>query len=384
MERKRNLVVILLMMLCVFACSKGGDSEPQPEPPTPEVEENPRIITLKMLLPDRATRASVEEPVTSVGAIVNGIDIYFYDEEGGVITAKFSLSEADIDEISSGTGLSFPNIDPITDGVIVIANDDVNKEISADAGQDVYTELFPKLMDVEHEQAFNNVTFYGKSTTFVAYTPPNPETDVDYYATQITIKPLVARLEISGLEVTSLDAAGSIQSVSLQNIFMDNIYQYVGIDHNNAAINTPDPIVSGLFISDTATVESNPDEWWIYSYLTTLPLIPANNPANTFSPDVADPTVDGDGVFAFHFIPSDETPWVRLRIRTGANPRDLYINVKGFIQNGVPIVFKSGFIYKMTLPFAEGDMTQHIDNELDVTVQVTVQNWTIINGILPE
>lgn len=378
MKIKKITLVALSVMVCLCSCKKDNEQEQT------VVEGNPKALTLKIQLPDRApgTRASVDNPVTNVGALISTLDVYFYAVVPGLVYTKVSLTPAQMTAISGGSGLTFPNLSPSVNGVVVVANNNANKNISVDQGANI-SDIFPKELDAQYEQDFDEVTFYGKSETFVEVNPENPEPDIDYYTTYITIIPFVARIEVSELTVGAMDIAGDRQNLDLHSIWIENVYQ-------RSVVDTSVPVENSLLVladDYNTTIEATPhlSDWWIYSYNAGHPRIPRNDPSNTFSPDVTDPTQDGSGVFAFHFIPSStKPPWIRLFTVSEASPRPWYINIRGFVKDGVPVTFQAGYIYKITVPFTESDCTEYDDELRDVTVEVTIQDWTIVNGIVPE
>lgn len=359
--------VILLMTLSLFSCFKPMEC--------PEPIEDTKTITVKIQLPDYSSRATVEAPLTGVGVVVRYVDVYFYNIESGVVHTKASLSMAEIIDISSGEGMIFSDLNDGVDGVAVIANNNANKGIDVAQGESIY-DLFSKELDVKHEQMIESITLYGKRETFIEIKPQNSAPNVGYYTTDVTIKPLVARMEISNVSCTDIDVEGLIQSLSLHSIFMDNTYQHVVLD-------AEEPVISSLFVADVEAVEFHTLNWWIYSYTYGFPEIPSNDPANTFSPDVDDPTLSGDGVFAFHFIPSDLTPLIRLYMIANNANHPYYLHIENYTKENTRVIFDPGYIYKITVPFVEDDVTTFDDHEQSITVEVEVQEWTIIDDILP-
>lgn len=361
---------LLLMVLFLSSCIRDRDCCPT----EPEVYKN--TITVKIQLPDNSSRASVEPPLTGVGVIVKQLDVYFYNIASGEIFTKVSLSSSEIVDISTHPGLTFSDLDVNVNGVAVVANNSDIKGISKAQGENIY-DLFSKELNIVHEQVLSSITLYGKSERFTNILPKDSKPYTNYYTTDITIKPLVARMEISETQCMKMDEDGKIQNLNLHSIFLDNTYEYITVGKEK-------PIVSSPFLADETTVLSHPQDWWIYSYTSVFPSIPNNDPAQHFSPDVNDPTISGDGVFAFHFIPSDLTPWVRLRLVSTFDDKSWYFNIKGFVRNGTRVIFETGYIYKVKLVFLEENLTEFDDDLKTITVEVDIQNWTIMNGILPE
>lgn len=356
-------IVALSAILCLSSCSKENKNGIDPE-----AEENNKNIILKMELPNSTnTRASIETPITNVTALVQTLDIYFYNLASGQVFSVTNLTTAEMTQITSSNGLSFPALNALVDAVAIVANNTEAKDINVAVGGNI-NELFEKNLDITLEQDFANVTFYGKEETLTGYTPETPTENVDYYYAAITIKPLVSRMEVSGI---AIDDIGSIfQSMQLKAVFTD--YSYL-----NIGINTETPV--NLFTATPALVELPTSDWWITSGLD-QPIT-----VEPFSPE----TTSGEpGVFVFHFIPSSISPTVRLHLDAtllGSIVENRYVNVRGFkLANGTALTnFEPGNIYKITLPFRELNCTIFEDLTREVTVVVTVQSWTIIDGIVP-
>lgn len=370
MKPKRNICLVLLMILCLFSCT----FPPFDDSPI-ELKES-KTITVRMRLPGSGTRASVDAPVSKIIVVITVVDIYFYNRDKGVIYNKISLDSMEINQISTGDGLIFIDLDPNIDGVAIVTNNNENKNLSVTDGQSIY-DLFTLQVNIKYEQDFSDVTLYGKSETLIRLNPANTS-NIDYFSINVIVNPFVARIEINEIACVEMDVDGFNRHFRLHAVLIENICDKVVLD-------TRAPVSSTLFLADKATVESHPSYWWIYSYTSDYPFIPNNDPNNTFSPDVNDPTQDGDGVFAFHFIPSGEL-WMRLYMESTYAKVPSYLNIRDFekIETKVFVGFLPGYIYKMKIPFKEDDVTIFADESNKVTVNVEIQSWAIVNGIIPK
>lgn len=63
--------------------------------------------------------------------------------------------------------------------------------------------------------------------------------------------------------------------------------------------------------------------------------------------------------------------------------RSWYLRIDDFIDNQTKVIFDTGRIYKITIPFTEKDATEFVDESRGITVEAEVLDWTIVNAIQP-
>ena len=223
-----KMVVAVLVCTSLFACSKDDKN--------PNMTDETKSVGLKLegisaAKNVKSSRAGAQDPTSNDAEIsVNKVDILFYDSTTGIIysaDAGILSSSAEWNELISANGKIYHNVDGRVSAVMVIGNSEITKGLTISeslVGKNINT-VKNTVLNIKNENepsagsaaTNSNITLYGNGNVVAT-----GETDTDggkLYKAEVTISPLVSRIEITGIECEDL----SDQSVTASNTLFDKL-----------------------------------------------------------------------------------------------------------------------------------------------------------------
>lgn len=318
---------------------------------------------------------SEESPVGSSSTVgFNSGDLYFVNAAGAILK-HYTLSSS----LTSGTNISLTDIQA---GKIIsnlpgqVAAVHVVGNTSGLPTSGNISTVKATALQITSQSDIAEVNLYGSAI-------PTP-TSGNSYNCAITLKPTVARIEL-----TDMTSTGEITGFRVDGIFIDNYYSEATAD---GSVDSGDLKSNG---SVPATFTDNS-----VAYPTALKTIAYDYYTSgiTASSQVAAPATSGDvwayNLFANTTVGAFAVPRIIIRLSnittndgsTYASPQ--FITIKGLKDSGVSLTaIEAGKVYNIgagAFSFKETDLTPAPNmNAIDVTVTVTLATWTIVD-VTPE
>lgn len=388
----KNLFITIFAASTLFACSNDEES------PVPD-NTGTKSISVSLAgikgIQTRATEAG--NHLTKDTMNVNSILINLTDASGAVIKTqtitKDATTDSDWDKLTtSSKGLKFINVPQTITKVFVYGNPG-----SAVTGNDITTTLA--------QQQGSEVLYYGvdEDLTPIVDEPITPDpTSGKTYTANVTIKPVVARLQITNVTIKTsgsfeftrvINGSQKQATVSwtgfnpkLKGIYLNNFYTTyhdstsVADLYNNASsvnnilegkwlFNQPDAVDAAAYASYNKYTGGSYED---------LPL-----------------TLPADKSYAFNIFPSDQLPKIHLDLAdlniANLESTDLavfnpalantarFANIVKYIRSAdiemTAADFKAGTIYNMEvelIPMLDNDL---VNIQFNVLVHVTIAPW---------
>lgn len=382
---KLNKLFLLAMAgLGLFACSNNEDR-------VDTQLEGKKNITLKISTPQTPGGRAITPPSTGdengkVTTVLNDLVVYLYNQASGVIY-KAENFESNSDEFVAlrNTGYTFHNLDANVDAVAVVGN---NLECPTDITTTKIADIETYVVSAAQQTDMNDVILFDEDKTLTAATEsdvqkaePGHSDPTNYYTAEVTIAPLVARIEIGDIKCKEVPAGTTpiYTTLPLHAVVLDNYYASAQLlsQTTNDAVTV---LEEGAVTAYTGTA-------WNYDVLAA----DQNITETAWNPETA------EGVssrFAYNFIPTKNTdkamPWTRLLfkdVKTATNTTVgyLYVTAKNYkFSTATFNGFEAGKIYKLNFEFDQENVSV-FDNTLKcVTVTVSVQDWEIVDNLLPD
>lgn len=369
-----NLFFVLSAIFCFTSCGLIDECYPP-------VERGRIAIILKLHMPGtQSTRASIETPVETSSAIVHKIDIYCYNKALGRVYFVESLTKDELTQATGSDGLIISPLDSNVDAIAIVANNTVVKNCSIEVNGSIYT-LFDKELDINLEQDFDNITYFGKTENTIQIAPPEGERDdIDYFIASVNIEPVVARIELSDIACANFGTIWS--NLHLNSIFVDNVYATVNLNRDDLS-----NVNRSLFQATEDDILSNNQTWW-------LEVLEGLNATNSITQIPWNPMVNTppeSGVFVFNIFPTANLlPKIGLYLDATVDQStrttitvNQYVRFSSYANDDVNYEsFENGHIYKIEPVFTENNLTKFEDNYHDITLDITIREWTIYNNII--
>lgn len=391
-----NFILIGVASLVFWACSSSEETG------SPVTEASSISVTLGGI----KTKSSQDTGIFTKDTMnVNSVLINLVDGSGNVVASK-NVTKSDVvnsdwDKLTdSSKGLKFINITPAVSKVYVYGNPK-----SAVSGNTVSTKL--------GEQQGSEVLYYGLDEDLTPVVPepidPDPTTGQTYTA-QVTIAPVVARLQIKS--VNFVDTGSFVFTRSISNVERSATVHWDGftadlrgIYLNNFYNTYHGPKNLDDLAKNTTFQNQITGGYWFFNL---TPNIDASDYASYTNFNGTDyqnlPALASNQCYAFNFFPGLEVPTLHLDFANinvenmtstddeVFNPElaenERFANIVKFYKDGGKIEmtaddFKPGTLYNMEI-----NVIPMLDNDLgnvqyNVLVLVTVAEWseeTIIPG----
>ncbi len=402
--------------LGLFACNTEND---------PVIENGDGVtksVSLKLNgISGSLNTKAIEAGTTSTSTeaiILKDLKIVFYDKtatNGPIYRTVVFDPVANSTEwaalTGTGDGYVFHNLDPKVTSVLIVGNwqgkggtvasptTNINWAnvssikssvlLAAEENQSV-----PNLETTPTNSTKNYVTLWGEADlvsggTFVDSTHPTGAV-VSKYTAAVTIKPLVARMEIGNIQCDNLGTMYSefyLKGIGLIEMFLENSIDGTG-KSDRLMIDThilepgSAPLTGKYVFGTDANLAWAFDA--IYEGGTPPNFVLINNLNDIYNPNGTSASPSGNLKFAYNFFPEAEFPNIKLLLHNvktvgGGLSGFNYVATASFEEDDAnhPL---AGYIYKVDLKFKEINIGPwNPDNFICVIVKVTVTPWTIMS-----
>lgn len=375
MKVKSFLLTALVASMTFVACDNNDNEMGQ-------LDNTPKSVTIKLAnLQKDVTSRSLDENVTSQAAQLNNFTIFFVDGAGKFhdgykaddVTKQEPLSRdfnAD-EEIPT-----FHYLDASVTKVIVVGNRtwEENAEPADETALKALTAVVANLQNVE------DLVLVGEQN-LVKNTQENENVPghTEAYKADVSILPLIARLEISAFEYSDTDGQRDYDEIAINQVAVNNYYGVTTFANTNSGL------VNATI--DKATIwpylENLADGWFNDKLTDAIELNSTNQYKHDMLAEVTieDPTAN---VFAYNVPAGTTVPQVIVRLTGTKESKEtpLYLATKNL--KGADNKFQAGYIYRMNAesPFSFKDTDLgNPDKCVDVTVKV--EPWTVV-PVTPE
>lgn len=393
-----NYFLIALASLGLFAC---GDDDKD----VVQEDKGPSSIYVSLSLGGNTAKAAAPvDSLTADSVNVKSVLINITDNGGNVVATKTIAKDSNLNSdwynlTTPGVGFKFINIPQSIANVHVYGNPGnavVNNVINTTIAQ----------------QQGSSVIYYGMTSTLTPIVPepinPNP-TEGQTYTANVTIAPIVARMQISNI---SFQSSGSTQfsrtingdintatvewtgfSATLKGIYFNNFYY----QYNK-------PGVLATLMQNTTFQGNIQNGQWLFNNVNPAQNATAYASYSNYTTSYQDmPLYTKGKVYAFNFFPGTTIPTIHLDLAnlaittltsTDTNvfnpslfPNERFGNIVNFYKNGVTLMqpsdFVAGTIYNMNIqviPILDNDLG---NIQYNILVHVTIAPWneeTIVPG----
>lgn len=344
-----------------------------------QLDNTPKSVTIKLAnLQKNVTSRGLDENVTSEAAQLNNFTIFFVDGTG-----KFHDGYAATDvtkdtplnrDFNAGDEIpTFHYLDASVTKVIVVGN----RTWEEDAEPTNETELKTLKAEVANLQNVESLVLVGeqklvKSTQENENVPGHTEA----YKAEVSILPLIARLEISAFEYAEdTDGERDYDKIAINQVAVNNYYGTTTFANTNSDLvnATIDKTTIWPYLENLGT-------GWFNDKLTESIEL---NSTNQYKHDMLAETTTAN-VFAYNVPAGTTVPQVIVRLTGTKESKEtpLYLATRNL--NGADNKFQAGYIYRMnaesSFSFKDTDLGNP-DKCVDVTVEV--KPWTVV-PVTPE
>ena len=416
----KQVSLAMLASMTLFACNNNDDLNVA----TGGEENLPKTVVLKLDGITQAASRSNDAPTTndddSKKVSLNDIKVIFYTE-GGYITYLDDIASTDAEEWASivnptGNGKRYTDIPANTDHVMVIGNyvslpkDNQDKVTVGAAISDIKSMEIPLSSQNQagtgtDQTTKANITLYGTGALVPFESTEPDDVDSDVYKAEVSIKPIISRIEVTGIscDFTTPAGGGTIvySSVDVKGIGLFDYYNTMTLDGTNVKdmmdatmISKPDaaevPVNGYKFLDATAT-----DWTWAFDQIATG----SDFTSTTLTGDgvqTLKKTGDADATFAYNFFPATvniggavatdaEKVLANVRLLLDATPSsgteeaNNYVVTTNFRNKEGNLVHpEAGKIYQFEYAFAQNNIREEWDaDKMIVYVKVTTVDWGI-------
>lgn len=287
----------------------------------------------------------------------------FYTTATGSVGHVTTLSNADGENwnnLTNGTGYVEHSLPASIAQVYVVGNYDALLGNLNEIGTAAILE--DKVINASAQQDFDNVLLYGKDIDGLDEVDGGDGTHTENVVkAELTISPLVSRLEISNIQCEDLGTQYS--SIDLKKIGLTNFYTTTTVG------GTIDGLQSTAVDADTQETIWGSNSW-AADAITGATL--ASN-GTTWSPEA--------GVFSYNIVPNSTTQTTELQVRllVEAKRGNTVDPISNTLIANVGKQLVAGKIYKMIYKFKEENVGPWDPaNTQCVIVNVTVSDWEVV------
>lgn len=371
----RSFLLTALAASMTFVACDNNDNE------MGQLDNTPKSVTIKLAnLQKNVTSRSLNENVTSEAAKLNNFTIFFVDGTGkfheGYAAADVTKDTPLKRDYNAGDNIpTFHYLDASVTKVIVVGN----PTWAEDAEPENERKLKELTAEVGTLQNVENLVLVGEEPLTRNTQGENEKVPghTEAYKADVSILPLIARLEISAFEYSEdTDGQRDYTKIAINQVAVNNYYGTTTFENTNS------DLVNATI--DKATIWpylENLGDGWFNDQLTEA--IELDN-TNQYKHDML-AEVTTANVFAYNVPAGTAVPQVIVRL-TGTKADNetapLYLATKNL--NGAENKFQAGYIYRMDaespFSFTDSDLGNP-DKCVDVTV--TVKPWTVV-AVTPE
>ena len=228
-----------------------------------------------------------------------------------------------------------------------------------------------KLDDIEaiattwkDQQNDENLLVYGEAELVKA---ADDDDHANTYKAVVKVKPLVARIEVSGFKCT-FSTEPLYEKIDVTMVKLNNFYP----TSNIGGVVSPADILNSPINDETAYPFFN----------AAAPEYSKDEIEVSLTPSAASVELPNTGYLVYNFFPGAVPQLVaRVAGTNGTSVAPLYLATKGFYNGSEKITeFKPGTIYRMNFAFADTALAQP---EKCVEVSIEVAEWVVVN-VTPE
>lgn len=354
----KHLFIASLAALAVTACSKTDNEG---------IDTAEKSVTIK--IGDEPVTSAVADSLVVDGqkSYINNINVYFL--RGDVVTNSFYLpSGPDLAAIKSAAGFKFTGINGSASEVYIVAN--YNSDQSGLTGPQTLTAVkaLTLTMDSQNTSTGTKAPWRDVLMSNNPSVAGNGQINGAGNASTATVEiaPVVARIEIAKISVNP----ATLISFDLDGIYINGFYKTVSVDRKGGTF-TLNSVVTDYDAANAAT------RFGKYGDLKSGAALVQNPGANKCFGYQLAPTATG------------EMPWIVLKCsnvkafgQSVANPATQFITIKKY-KVGVAdqTSFVANTVYNIAnIELNAGDFTDVPgEDKKDVTVNVTVTKWSIVN-----
>lgn len=418
--KTKQVSLAILASMTLFACNNNDDLNVQ------GVDNAPKTVVLKLdgiaSASSRSADANTTDNATGKKVNLNDIKVIFYTE-GGYVTFLDDVASTETDEWNSivnptGNGKRYPDIPATTDHVMVIGNfaslPETNKsKVTVGASIKSIQEMEIPLSSQNtagtgtDKTTKANITLYGTGalTPFESTAPEDAGLDV--YQAEVSIKPIISRIEITGISCDFTTPAGegavSYSKVNVKGIGLFDYYNTMTLD----GINVSDMMGASLIVKPDAA--ETPQGGYKFLDATATAWTWAFDQINTTT-GFTSTELSGDGkvelkrgenaaTFAYNFFPAtaniegtaataDQKVLANVRLLVDATPAgeseaeaNNYVVTTSFkdaATGGNIVNPEPGKIYQFSYAFKQNNIREEWDaDKMVVYVKVKTVDWQI-------
>ena len=292
--------------------------------------------------------------------VLNDCQVFFVDATGKFHPGK-NINDADAEQYfttAPTTALTFHFLPAAVEKVVVVGN--YGSEITA-TNLDAVKALAATWTEQQND---DNLLVYGEAKLEKA---ADDDDHANTYKAVVNVKPLVARIEVSGFACT-FSTEPLYEKIDVTMVKLNNFYP----TSNIGGVVSPADILNSPINDETAYPFFN----------ATAPEYSKDEIAVSLTPSAAAVELPNNGYLVYNFFPGDVPQLVaRVAGTNGTSVAPLYLATNGFKQEGVSVTeFEPGTIYRMNFAFADTALAQP---EKCVEVSIEVAKWVVVN-VTPE
>lgn len=308
----------------------------------------------------RAISAAEEEGEVALNKVA-----IFYTTTAGNVGHVTTLSNTDGENwrnLTNGTGYVEHSLPASIAQVYVVGNYDALLGNLNEIGTAEILEA--KVINAAAQQTFGNVLLYGKDIDGLESVEAGDGTHTENVVkAEMTISPLVSRLEISGIQCE--DLGNQYTSIDLKKIGLTNFYTTTTVGGTIGDLQAP-----------AESAEAQETIWESNSWAAD-----AISGASLTSNETVWSPAEGK-VFSYNIIPNSTLATEKLQVRLLVDAKRGTTNdpISNTLIANVDRQLAAGKIYKMTYKFKEENVGPwDPTNTQCVIVDVTVSDWEVVN-----
>lgn len=366
----RSLVLLAALGFGLTACNNDGDDLLKDE------ESKSVTISLANVLP-QSKGTGTQIPEENKKVTLN--DYYVVFTDGTNLYGGYDLTpegkKDNAEKYYNATTLSktFHFVNGAANQAIVIGNvggveGALKKQLD---GCSTLAALKALVCQMSEEQDEKDLTLYGTGN-FVKKGSADDEQHTNVYTAAINVKPLIARIEVTGFKYAKVDPQtdAKYSKILLNKIAIDNYYPAVQLDGTySGELSFYDVPATGNSQNFFESLTSG----WTNDDFAGVELMP------TEEKTAADILGEGKDAYVYHVAAGATIPHILLQMQgvpaAGGDNVPLHIVARGLLKEGSPVnKLEAGKVYRLSFEFNDNDLEQPAKC---VEVTVTVADWVV-------
>lgn len=420
--KTKQVSLAILTSMTLFACSNNEDVN------APSTDNAPKTVVLKLdgiaSASSRSNDANTTDDATGKKVNLNDIKVIFYTE-GGYVTFVDDIASTETEEWNSivnptGNGKRYENIPATTDHVMVIGNfaslPETNKSqvtvgasIASIQSMEIPLSSQNTAGTGTDKTTKANITLYGTGALTPFESPAPGDEGLDVYQAEVSIKPIISRIEITGIscDFTTPAGEGSViySSVNVKGIGLFDYYNTMTLDGTNVS----DMMDASKIYSPAETsapggaiykfLDATATDWtWAFDQINSETGFTSTTLTGSGKQDLKK-TDDANATFAYNFFPAttniestaataDQKVLANVRLlvdatlASGTEEKNNYVVTTSFkdaATGGSIVAPEPGKIYQFAYAFKQNNIREEWDaDKMVVYVKVKVLEWDIV------